>query len=66
MAGDLPEFDKEFKVDSESERPLFLLFTEGSRVPKRHSTSEDLVRLGYAGSREGGLDFLDYGNRSLP
>lgn len=43
MAGELPEFDKEFDVDEESERPLFLLFTEGSRTPRRHMVSEDLV-----------------------
>ena len=53
-------------MDSESERPLFLLFTEGSRTPRRHSASEDLVGRFPVRSREGGLDFLSNGHRPLP
>ena len=42
-AGQVPKFDNEFEVDSQSENPLFLLFLPGSRSPKRSSESHSLV-----------------------
>lgn len=43
VAGELPEFDKEFEVSNDTEYPQFYLFTEGNRLPRYYENSENLV-----------------------
>ena len=45
IAGELPEFDKEFEVSDDTEYPQFYLFTDGNRLPRYYENSESLVRL---------------------
>lgn len=43
IAGELPEFDKEFEVSDDTEYPQFYLFTDGNRLPRYYENSESLV-----------------------
>ena len=42
-AGDIPEFDKEFNVLDDYEHPQFLLFKDGERTPRLHTSADDIV-----------------------
>ena len=42
-AGDIPEFDKEFNILDDYEHPQFLLFKDGERTPRLHTSADDIV-----------------------
>ena len=42
-AGDIPEFDKECNVLDDYEHPQFLLFKDGERTPRLHTSADDIV-----------------------